>query len=265
MDKSGGYTAFPFVAEFYDDTVPYNERGDVSFFVEASEAAGGKTLEIGCGTGRVLIPTARAGSEIVGIDLSTVMMDICREKLAKEPPDVQQRVRLEIADMRDFDMGEQFGLVTIPFRPFQHLETVEDQMSCLQVIHRHLVPGGKLILDLFNPSLKMIVSDKTKEEFGDEPEFTVADGRRVLRRMRVPNKDLFNQINDCEIIYYVTHPDGRKERLVHPFKMRYLYRWEAEHLLVRCGFEVEHLYAGYDKSEFGSKDPGELIFVARKV
>jgi hypothetical protein len=83
--------------------------------------------------------------------------------------------------------------------------------------------------------------------------------------MRVPHKDVFKQVNDCEIIYYVTHPSAKKERLVHEFKMRYLFRWEAEHLLVRCGFEVEHLYAGYDKSEFGSKDPGELIFVARKV
>ena len=136
MDKSGGYTAFPFVAEFYDDTVPYNERGDVAFFVEASGAAGGKTLEIGCGTGRVLIPTARAGFEIVGMDLSTVMLDICRAKLVQEPPEVQQRVRLEIADMRDFDMDEQFGLVTLPFRPFQHLETVEDQMSCLEAVSK---------------------------------------------------------------------------------------------------------------------------------
>lgn len=46
--------------------------------------------------------------------------------------------------------------------------------------------------------------------------------------------------------------------------MRYLFRWEAEHLLVRCGFEIEALYAGYDKSSYGTKDPGELIFVARK-
>ena len=64
--------------------------------------------------------------------------------------------------------------------------------------------------------------------------------------------------------YYVTHPDGRQERGVHAFPMRWLYRFEAEHLLVRCGFEVEHLYADYDKSEYGSKYPGELIFVARK-
>jgi hypothetical protein len=72
-------------------------------------------------------------------------------------------------------------------------------------------------------------------------------------------------VSDCEIIYYVTHPDGRKERLVHDFKMRYLFRYEAEHLLARCGFEIEDAYADYNKAPFGSKDPGELIFVARKM
>lgn len=265
MDKSGGYIAFPFVADFYDDTVPYKERDDIQFFVEASKASGGKTLELGCGTGRVLIPTAQAGCEIVGLDLSPSMLDICRDKLAQKELEVQERVRLESGDMCSFNLGEQFSLVTMPFRPFQHLQTVEEQVACLNAIHRHLAPGGGLILDLFNPSLKMITSDFTEQEYGDEPEFTMADGRRVLRRMRVPHKDVFKQVSDAEIIYYVTHPSGKKERLVHKFKMRYLFRYEVEHLLARCGFEVEHLYAGYDKSEFGSKDPGELIFVARKV
>lgn len=265
MDDSGGYIDYPFVAEFYDDTVPYKERPDVQFFVEASKASGGKTLELGCGTGRVLIPTAQAGCEIVGLDLSPFMLSKCRAALAKQSPEVQARAKLVERDMREFGLGEQFSLVTMPFRPFQHLQTVEEQLSCLHAVHKHLEPGGKLILDLFNPSFKMISSDFTEQEFGDEPEFTMADGRVVLRRMRLPHKDVFKQVNDAEIIYYVTHPSGKKERLVHKFKMRYLFRWEAEHLLARCGFEVEHLYAGYDKSEFGSKDPGELIFVARKV
>jgi hypothetical protein len=62
----------------------------------------------------------------------------------------------------------------------------------------------------------------------------------------------------------VTHPDGREERLVHAFRMRYLFRFEMEHLLARTGFAVEHLYAGYDRSAYGSTYPGDLIFVARK-
>ena len=102
-------------------------------------------------------------------------------------------------------------------------------------------------------------------EAGDEPEFSTPDGRRVVRRHKIVAHDRFNQVNQAELIYYVTHPDGREERLVHAFPMRYLFRYEAEHLLARCGFEVEHLYAGCDKSAYGSRYPGELIFVARKT
>lgn len=71
--------------------------------------------------------------------------------------------------------------------------------------------------------------------------------------------------SQIELVYYVTHPNGREECLVHAFPMRYLYRFEAEHLLARFGFEVEKVYADYDKSPYGSKYPGELIFVANKV
>ncbi len=79
------------------------------------------------------------------------------------------------------------------------------------------------------------------------------------------SRDRFNQINYVELIYYVTYPDGREERLVHAFPMRYLFRFEAEHLLARCGFEVEQVYADFDKSPYGAKYPGELIFVAKKM
>ena len=251
-------------AEFYDYVVPYRTREDVAFFVEAAQASGGPVLEIGCGTGRVLIPTARAGIDIYGIDLSPHMLDVCQRRLTEEPSEVQRRVQLDLADMREFDLGQTFKLITIPFRPFQHLIEIEDQMACLRCIHRHLAGDGRLILDVFNPSLPHVAHEVTGEEQGDEPEFTMPDGRRVLRRNRIVARDVFMQYQDIELIYYVTHPDGRTERLVHAFPMRYLFRYEVEHLLARCGFEVETLYADYDKSPYGSKYPGELIFVAKK-
>ncbi len=272
MDFSGGYDEYSFVAEFYDYVVPYRDRQDVALFVEMARHATGPVLEIGCGTGRVLIPTAKAGTEIVGLDSSRSMLSVCREKLSHEPEQVQSRVKVVEGDMRCFDLkqesdfGRAFSLVTIPFRSFQHLVTVEDQLACLACIHRHLAGGGKLILDVFNPSLPHLAGKQDLDDLlGEEPEFTMPDGRRVVRRHRVVSRGLFNQVQDVESIYYVTHPDGREERLVHRFQMRYLFRFEGEHLLARSGFQVEELYADYDKSPYGSKYPGELIFVARKV
>lgn len=265
MSLAGGYEEYAFIADLYDYVVPYRTRPDIDFFVEAAQAAGGPVLEVGCGTGRVLIPTARAGVDITGLDLSPHMLQVCQNRLRTEPEAVRSRVQLVQADMRHFDLTQTFALVTLPFRPFQHLTTVEDQLSCLEAIRRHLAEGGRLILDLFNPSLEALVRDNLGQEFGDEPEFTSPDGRRVVRRHRIVSRDYADQINQTELVYYITHPDGRKQRLVHAFPMRYLFRFEAEHLLARCGFEVEKVYAGFDKSPYGSKYPGELIFVANKV
>ena len=265
MTKSESYDEYAAIAELYDYVVPYRERADVGFFVEAAVESGGPVLEVGCGTGRVLIPTARAGIEITGLDLSPHMLAVCREHLKAEPQGVQSRVRLVEGDMRQFELSQSFSLVTLPFRPFQHLTMVEEQLACLGCLRRHLGEGGKLILDIFNPSNESLVRKNFGEELSDEPEFSMPDGRKVIRRHTVRSRDVANQINYVELVHYVTHPDGRQERLVQAFPMRYLFRFEAEHLLARAGFTVEQLYADYDKSPFGSKYPGELIFVARKL
>ena len=252
-------------AEFYDYVPPYSDRPDIAFWTDVAVESGGPVLEVGCGTGRVLIPIARAGIEVVGLDLSQSMLATCRRKLAEEPADVRARVTLVEADMRDFQLDRRFALATMPFRPFQHLIAVEEQMACLGAIQRHLMPGGRLVLDLFNPSLPALVDDSRSEEYGDEPEFVMPDGRRVVRRFRTVRRDWLEQVQYVELIYYVTHPDGRQERLVHGFPMRYLFRYEAEHLLARCGFRLEALYADYDRRPYGATYPGDLIFVVSSL
>ena len=263
-EDTGGYQTNRFVAELYDQVVPYRGRPDVDFFVDAARESGGPVLEVGSGTGRVLIPTARAGIAITGVDLSEYMLEVCEQRLSAEPPEVRGRVTLVRADMRDFSLENSYQLATLPFRPFQHLLTVEDQIACLTNIHRHLNPGGRLILDIFNPSLEHLTRDNLGEEVSVEPAFTTPEGIQVRRTNRTVSRDLYHQINQVELIYNLTHPDGREERLVHAFPMRYLFRFEAEHLLARCGYAVEKVYADYQKNPYGSTYPGELVFVARK-
>lgn len=253
------------ISEFYDHIVPYRDRPDVAFYVDAAKASGGRVLEIGCGTGRILIPTAREGIDIVGLDASTAMLQVCRKRLEQEPDTVQAQVELVQADMRDFELSRTFELITFPFRPFQHLTTVKDQCACLECAHRHLADDGKLILDLFNPALHILADNENLgKECGEEPEFTMSDGRKVVRRHKFVTRDLFNQVQHVELIHYVTHPDGRQERLVQAFDMRYLFRFEAEHLLARCGFQVEQVYADYEKNPYGFIYPGDLIVIATK-
>src|SRR5262245_22537391 len=126
------------IADLYDHVIPYRDRGDVAFFVGAAQESGGPVLEIGCGTGRVLLPTARAGVSITGLDASPSMLAICRRRVAAEPEAVRARIDLVEADMRSFQLGRRFALATIPFRPFQHLLTLVDQLNCLLRIREHL-------------------------------------------------------------------------------------------------------------------------------
>jgi SAM-dependent methyltransferase len=252
------------IADLYDHVAAYRERPDVPFYVEEAVGAGGPVLELGCGTGRILIPSARAGARMVGLDASAAMLGICRRGVAEEPPEVRDRIELHDGDMRSFDLGARFALATIPFRAFQHLVTLDDQLACLESVRAHLMPGGRLIVDVFNPSFEAFVKRPLNEEIGHEPEFETPDGRRVVRCFRITAHRRADQVNETELIYYVTHPDGREERLVHRFDMRYLFRFELEHLLARAGFALEHLYAGYDKSPFGARYSSELIAVAAK-
>lgn len=265
MVDAGGYDSNAFVSEYYDYLISEGDRPDIKFYVDAALESEGPVLEIGCGTGRVLLPIAREGIAITGIDLSPFMLERCRRRLEAETEIVRSKVKLVQADMRDFHFEGRFMLVTIPYRPFQHLPTVDDQLSCLRSVHHHLTDKGRFILEVFNPSIPWLAADNTGREMSPEPQVELPDGRKVIRRHKIVAKDYSNQINYMEMIYYVTHPDGRQERLVHAFPMRYLYRYEAEHLLYRCGLKVLDVYGDFKKSPYGTVYPGELIMVAKKA
>ncbi len=108
------YRDLPFVAEIYDFVGRHQDRADIDFYVEAAREAQGAVLELGCGTGRVLLPIARAASEIFGLDISSYMLRRCRERLARESAEVQARVHLVHADMRSFELSRRFRLATTP-------------------------------------------------------------------------------------------------------------------------------------------------------
>jgi SAM-dependent methyltransferase len=253
-------------AEYYDHVLPYKARQDAGFFVELARAARGPVLEVACGTGRVLLPCARAGADMVGIDLSAGMLDVCRQQLAQERAEVRARVELHEADMRRFDLGRQFDLITAPFRGFQHLLTVEDQQRALGAIRRHLADGGRFVLDLFNPSLLFLGDERWLVNPLVEPAFSMPDGRSVVRSYRIVGRDHFAQVQQLEMCYDVTWPDGHTEHRTSRFFLRYLFRFEAEHLLVREGFRIDALYGDYERHAYGETAyPGELVFVCRKA
>lgn len=264
MSRFGGYDDQPFLAELYDLVPAYAVRSDLDFYLGFCRASPGRILELGCGTGRILIPAARDGCDIVGLDLSEHMVAKCREKLQAELNEVQERVTLLQGNMSDFDLGLSFALVIIPFRPFQHLISTEEQFGCLRCIHRHLQPGGKLVFDVFQVDLRKINDPRRDEEVEDLQEMKLPDGRKLRRTNRIVALHRAEQYNDVEIIFYLTDTDGTTHRLVQAFPFRYFFRYEVEHLLARCGFKIVDLFGDFNRSPLIDESP-EMIFVAEKL
>ena len=261
---NANYDAHPEIGELYDHVTVYRERKDVAFYLDLCRAATGEVLELGCGTGRILIQAAEAGCTITGLDGSRSMLDRCRVRLLALAPEVQKRVTLVEADMPTFSLGRTFALATVPFRPLQHLVSVEEQLSFLACVHRHLKPGGRLALDVFHPHLTTLASDVDPNEIEDTPEVQLADGRRMRRAFRNVAKRRSEQTNDIELIYYVTDSAGATTRIVQAFPMRYFFRFELEHLLARAGFEITELFGNFDRSPFTDSSPDMIVIAARK-
>lgn len=263
MEAANAYQT-SFVAELYDHVISFKRRPDIDFYIRQALRAGGVALEIGCGTGRILIPLARTGVPVVGLDYSSAMLDVCERKLAREPLSVRSMVEsIELANMNCFDLDRSFNLITFPFYTFNYLLTLDEQLSCLANAYRHLVDEGTLILDLPNPYLPYLTDDQYLNEFGDEPDFVIPDGRRIRRRYRIKKRDLSEQVIYGDIIHYVSH-NGVTEQVVSSMAVRYSFRYEMEHLLTRCGFKVIEIYSDYDENKFGCSYPGELVLIAAK-
>jgi SAM-dependent methyltransferase len=255
MSLDSGYDSDPRLAELYDSIPLYHSRRDLEFFVNLCREAG-EVLELGCGTGRVLIPAAEAGASITGLDQAAGMLARCRAKVLALPPEVARRVTLVQGDMTSFHLGRSFPLIIVPFRPVQHLITVDEQLRFLECVREHLSPGDKLVFDAFHPNLGALAAPLNPEEIEDTPELQLGDGRTVRRTYRLVRKHPAEQYNDVELIYYL---DGR--RIVQEFPMRYFFRYELEHLLVRSGFKATALYGDYDKSALSDESP-DMIFTA---
>jgi ubiquinone/menaquinone biosynthesis C-methylase UbiE len=260
---TGNYDAIEEIGLLYDNVTVYNARPDVNFYVEEALGHGGKVLEIGCGTGRILIPAAREGAEITGLDRSPRMLAQCTARVAEEPPEVQRKVTLVQADMRNFDLGRQFSIIMIPFRPLQHLVAVSEQISALRAMHRHLEPGGRLVFDVFNPKIQYLVEDNSRER-EDTAEVTLPDGRSFRRTSRVAAVHVADQYSEIELIYYVRGTDGKVQRLVQGFPMRWYWRYEVEHLLTRCNFRVKAIFGDFNRSPLTDVSP-EMIFMAERI
>lgn len=233
-------------------------EGDVAFYVRKALEATGPVVELGAGTGRIAIPTAKAGRDVIAVDLSRAMLNVARKRAADAG--VADKITFVEHDMRDYVPPQPVELVTIPYRSFLHMATSEDQLACLASAHRSLQPGGRLILNMFVPDPAFVAGQDRRRNLHGE--FTDEKGRRCELWV-TPEYEVTTQ--NITIRATVEAYDG--ERLVETSEsalyVRMVYRYEMEHLLARAGFDVEALYGDFDERPL-TEDCREMIWVARK-
>lgn len=247
---------------FYEHTARYYDavyetaaaaRKDAAFYESLAVETGGPVLELGCGTGRVLLPIAARGLECAGLDASAAMIAQCRAKPGGAA------LTLKEGRMEDFDFGpRKFALIFAAFRVFQHLDTVEQQLACLARVRAHLAPGGFFAFDVFNPKPESILREVEPEVLG---ETFLHEGREAKRYVAV-TRDPFRQILQLTMRYVESREAGPPLETVVRFTMRWFWRYELEHLLRRAGFSEVTIYGDFDRSLLGPTSPA-FVVVAR--
>ena len=233
-------------------------RADLPFYRALARRATGRIIELMCGSGRLLLPLAHEGFAVSGIDISPALIEQARQTL--EQAGYAERVALYTGDVRAPIPGGPYDLAFVALNSFMHLINVEDQIATLIQAHAALAPGGLLALDLFNPDPhellqqhSQIVLDKT---------FALADGTAVQKYV-AQSVDMAAQVIAVTFLYDEI-AGGSVRRTTLPFQMRWLYRFELEHLLARCGFALEAVFGSYDLDEYEASSPFMLAVAVKQ-
>jgi len=234
-----GASAYDAIAELYDSW-SRSVTEDIPFYVAEARKAGGPPVELGVGTGRIAVPTARAGVPVIGVDSSRRMLEICRREA--EAAGVGSLLDLRLGELDSPPVSERVRLVTCPFRAYLHLRDDEARLRALRAARELLVPGGKLVFDVFRPGQDDI--DETHARWIErEPGiFERADWNAEARTLTLSVRGSRGEATMT--LAWLDEPD-----------------WRA--LLELAGFAVDRVYGWFDYRPYRREE--DMVFVARRV
>ncbi len=239
---------------FYD---LFDTKTDAPFYVELTHEQSGKALELGVGTARVAIQLAREGVETWGIDRSPYMLKAARANIGREPREVQERLHLELANVRDFHLDEAFGFIYFPSYSFDHIVDRKEQAIALRNIRKHLTPGGVYAFDLAHvPELK--------HDSGWFVERKILDEHRLVVRIGYHKTYPERSIMSVNLWYDLTE-DGRITERYFDGTDVYIHSPEGiKTLLKEADFEILNWYGDHERHEFDESSK-LMVIVARPV
>ena len=226
------------IAELYD---PWSRSvtEDVPFYVAEARKAGGPVIELGVGTGRIAVPTAAAGIRVIGVDSSAGMLEVCRRHA--EDAGVAELLDLRLGDLAAPPVRERVRLVTCPFRSYLHLQDEDARVAALAAARELLVPGGRLIFDVFAPKR-------------DDIEET--HGRWIEREPGIFERADWDE-SEQTLTLSVRGREGEST-----MRLAWISAREWRRTLKKGGFEVDHSYGWFGYRPYRGEE--DMVFVARR-
>jgi SAM-dependent methyltransferase len=224
-------------------------QADLPFYLKEAKKAKGPVLELACGTGRLTIPIACSGVDITGVDISEPMLSRARDKAAFAGANA---VFIR-ADIRFFRLKTKFKFIFIPFNSMQHLHDRVSLERFFSRVKAHLAPGGRFILDVFNPNPHFLVRDP--DEFipigcYKDP----ATGRDILVN------ESYSYDKAAQAARPVWHYKcARRNMGAKKLNMRCFFPLELEMLLHYNGFAIKAKYGDFDRSVFRSDSSRQIL------
>jgi ubiquinone/menaquinone biosynthesis C-methylase UbiE len=221
---------------------------EVNFYERAIERYGSPVLELACGTGNYLVTLSQSDVEISGLDISGDMLHAAEKRAENQ----NIETNLINADMRSFELKQKFALIFIAGNSLQHLNSYDEVESCFASVRKHLRRGGKFIVEIFNPSIRLLNRSADERFFVGEYEtenglVTISENVRY---------DAATQINHLQ--WHYKNRQMREEQTV-SFTMRQFFPQEFDFLFELNGFRIEHKFGDFDESEFSSASPKQII------
>ena len=243
----------PFPTLYHHHHLNFTE--DLPFWEGLARWMGNPILELGCGTGRVLIPLAQNGHIVYGLDHSPAMLSFLRQRI---PAELQTNVHLVEANMVNFEIEAEFRLVILPCNTYSSFDA-QGREKILKCIFHHLKPGGVFAVSMPNPNLLAAL------QTNDNPEVEIIfyhpeSGHPVQVSSTWEKLDHAVNIN-----WHYDHllPDGKIERLTATVT-HYLATMEDYITeMIAAGFTIQSTYRNFETGPY-KPDASYLIIVAKK-
>lgn len=233
------------------DTTPY-DRPDLynllaprdpameAFYLACARERGGRVLDLACGSGRLAIPLAQAGLEVVGGDLSAAMLD--RGRHSTGAADVV--VDLVQLDMRDFSLDVRFDTILVAANTILHLHKPDDFAGFFHSVRQHLAPGGILAFDCFVPSPALLARPPDRRE-------TIGSLRHPeLGLLTVEESARYDPVAQIsQLDWYWSRP-GEPDFWRNHLRLRQIFPQELPLLLAVNGMELLERFGDFDRSPF---------------